>query len=458
MKLAGRILLGAAVLGSLGFCNVAEAACLTLDLKLDNMPDDDGFVALDGAGNMVELTITATGSDQGEVKLSVNDAGATRIKVYDATKTNVLIYDTDKEEKFDPSEDPIVLYVEGVLVSASVDDVVLTLEWTDSGAEEDPDDDIVKITVVEIDLDVDSDNNDGYSDPARTGVEDQKEGALGEPGKILGVNDDDDDEDGVYDFADGFDRDGTPGNDDDSNTDESDFIPMILEISAGVDPNTAKVDFDYSASNPADCGPTEPAAGRLRIWKENGSTARDKRAIGDGGDFVPSDTAISWSLLPNADSDPRVKRLYVEAVREPIIGTDTITTMLLPDGTNEVGWDTVQVRGIVVDLDADTDRDGTVDSDDEDGEDTFSTTKGAIILDNCDDDDPAAPRSKNNSDDEINTAADLDDFTELVLHRTSLHDLDALPTGWKVQLSVPSDQDDDIQIFDKYATDGTRVI
>jgi hypothetical protein len=147
MKLAGHILLGAAVLGSLGFCGAAKAATLTLDLKLDNMPDDDGFVALDGAENMVELTITATGSDQGEVKLSVNNEGATRIKVYDATKTNVLIYDTDKEETFEPREDQIVLYVEGVLLSASVDDVVLTLEWTDSGQEPDPDDDVVKITV-----------------------------------------------------------------------------------------------------------------------------------------------------------------------------------------------------------------------------------------------------------------------------------------------------------------------
>ncbi len=48
------------------------------------------------------------------------------------------------------------------------------------------------------------------------------------PGGYVGLNDDDDDNDGVVDYNDGYNKDGIPGNDDDSNPDEDDLVQINL--------------------------------------------------------------------------------------------------------------------------------------------------------------------------------------------------------------------------------------
>ena len=58
-----------------------------------------------------------------------------------------------------------------------------------------------------MDLDIDSDNNNGFDPPDGSDYEDQIEAIAGDPnfpGKIIGVNDADLNENGVPDYADGY--------------------------------------------------------------------------------------------------------------------------------------------------------------------------------------------------------------------------------------------------------------
>ena len=91
----------------------------------------------------------------------------------------------------------------------------------------------------EPDLDVDSDNSNwpgGW--PDRSQYEDDIEDISNDPqypGKFIMVNDNDDDGDGIPDFADGFNWDEQSGNDDDANWYESDLVPIVLELPDAID-------------------------------------------------------------------------------------------------------------------------------------------------------------------------------------------------------------------------------
>ncbi|NLW50288.1 MAG: hypothetical protein GXY85_05515, partial [Candidatus Brocadiaceae bacterium] len=159
--------------------------------------------------------------------------------------------------------------------------------------------DIVHTTNIEIDLDADSDNNAGpYGPPSRNAYEESVEDVPNDPdkpGKVCAPNTGDADADGIPDFADGFDWDGTPENADDASVGDQ-FIPIVLEIGWGVDLSEARVRLGYSDSNPAGVtyGGTPPVyalpagSGDLRIWTKNAGEARDARSVAAGGHYVPS--------------------------------------------------------------------------------------------------------------------------------------------------------------------------
>ena len=178
------------------------------------------------------------------------------------------------------------------------------------------------------------------------------------PGKILAVNDNDDDGDGIPDFADGFDWDGITSEDDraafdDPNTPEHEpeeqFVPVILVLPEGVNPSVAKVKLTYSASDPANLsrsgeGTAEdpyvyaPGAGALRLWTKDGSAARDKASLASGGDFVPNNVELSWSALPEGPT-ANTKRLWLEAITPSTdLGDQQITVALDPDGPGPGGY------------------------------------------------------------------------------------------------------------------------
>jgi hypothetical protein len=222
-------------------------------------------------------------------------------------------------------------------------------------------------------IDIDSDNTNGFGDPDRSLAEERIENDPTKPGKILAVNDNDDDGDGIPDFADGFDWDGITSEDDraafdDPNTPEHEpeeqFVPVILVLPEGVNPSVAKVKLTYSASDPANVGRTgegtpedpyvyTPAAGDLRLWTKDGSAARDKASLATGGDFVPSDVELSWSALPDG---PRAdtRRLWLEAIAPSTnLGDQQITVALDPDGPGPGGYvasDAVRVTSTRVNL------------------------------------------------------------------------------------------------------------
>jgi hypothetical protein len=223
-------------------------------------------------------------------------------------------------------------------------------------------------------IDIDSDNTNGFDDPDGTPEEDRIEDDATKPGKILAVNDNDDDGDGIPDYADGFDWDGITSEDDraafdDPNTPEHEpqeqFVPVILVLPEGVNPSVAKVKLTYSASDPANVGRTgegtpedpyvyTPAAGALRLWTKDGSAARDKASLATGGDFVPSDVELSWSALPDGPTAD-TKRLWLEAIS---VGGFQITVDLDPDGIGPQEYtarDTVRVTSLGGDLDIDSD-------------------------------------------------------------------------------------------------------
>ena len=210
--------------------------------------------------------------------------------------------------------------------------------------------------------------------------EDRIEDDMTKPGKILAVNDNDDDGDGIPDFADGFDWDGITSEDDraafdDPNTPEHEpeeqFVPVILVLPEGVNPSVAKVKLTYSASDPkpydavtnpdglrrTGSGTPEspyqytPGTGNLRIWKKDGGEARSATA-----DFLENGVGYDWTSLPPHDDYPdgSVRRLWVEAITLSTNMADrSITVSIDPDGPGPTGFiasDTVLASAVKLDF------------------------------------------------------------------------------------------------------------
>ncbi len=238
--------------------------------------------------------------------------------------------------------------------------------------------DYVRLAPLEVDLDIDSDNNNGFDEPARTDHEDEienEEGDPDKPGKILLVNDNDDDCDGVPDFADGFNKFGGTTN----ITERETFVPLVIELSDAIDPTTASLRITYDDSNPNDvtgtgteADPYVPAGGHLRIWTKNGNVARNLNSVTDGGDYVPSMTYDDLIDL-GFDATTGEVTLYVEAVRASSSVADLDIKVEVDPNPSESGSmeavceDIVRVTVIQmnVDIDTDSENDGDIDENDD---------------------------------------------------------------------------------------------
>ncbi|WP_316898107.1 hypothetical protein [Pseudodesulfovibrio indicus] len=123
-------------------------------------------------------------------------------------------------------------------------------------------------------------------------------------GKYIILNNNDDDNDGVDDYEDGYDKNGIENDEDDSNASEL-FVPIVLELNkdmfdeGAVDP---KIKFTYSASSPSG----SVADGHLRLWKK-----QTGRSVSD---FVDTDVIYNASDF-NLSVDNLVLTLYVEGVQ-----------------------------------------------------------------------------------------------------------------------------------------------
>jgi len=177
------------------------------------------------------------------------------------------------------------------------------------------------------DLDIDSDNDNGYDPPDQDYAEDLREDIAGYPqypGKITVVNDGDIDADGIPDFADGYNRDGTASNDDDSCTGLQ-FVPVVLKISK---PEKASIEsaiftITYNSSDPANVTEvggvyTITDAGILRLWKDDGPSREmnPANAVQDPGDFIPGSGGEEYTAAQLGFTEYNLSQpFFVEAVR-----------------------------------------------------------------------------------------------------------------------------------------------
>lgn len=176
------------------------------------------------------------------------------------------------------------------------------------------------IDLIKVDLDVDSNNNNGFGYPDRSDDEDQIEDEFQDNNKclkVIRVNSGDVDQDGIVDWADGYNRDGVIGNQDDGLAGVS-FVPIVLELPEPLDISTARIKLTYEDSSPS--GVTVSAGGGLvlddgylRIWKKNATDVRNKSSIASGGDYIPAGTYSAGDL--GFSTGTRKLTFYMEAVQ-----------------------------------------------------------------------------------------------------------------------------------------------
>ncbi len=231
---------------------------------------------------------------------------------------------------FDSGGGPVTLYLEAVAISSALADQRIRLLIDPDGGEG-PENweeyqDAVRCTLFEVDLDVDSDNTQCFEAPERNQLEDGLEDAEWKPGKVVPVNDDDSDEDGVPDYADGFNGDGIAGNADDVCSTEA-FTPLVLELPPFADPAAATIEFAYDLAPTG----TEPS-GAARLWTKDGQTPRAAELVGDGGDLVPAGAAVSAAAY-GYSAEVYSRTLYLEGVGlSSVAGECRIAVALDPDG------------------------------------------------------------------------------------------------------------------------------
>ena len=213
--------------------------------------------------------------------------------------------------------------------------------------------------IATVDLDVDSDNDDEYDYPERDDDEDSIENAEAtddNPGKILVVNDYDYDDDGLEDFADGYDLNPLTTADDSSG--DVKFVPLVVDVQ-GVDFASAVIRFSYSDSDPSllQFGDTswDIPPGSLRIWTRDGDSERDPASVVEGGDFVAAGDYLLSDLGISAGATDIT--LYVECVRESALVADQFVQVEVdhdgPDDEQLLDFelnDKVRLTGVRVEL------------------------------------------------------------------------------------------------------------
>lgn len=140
---------------------------------------------------------------------------------------------------------------------------------------------------IEVDLDVDSDNNNGINPPNRSIAEDVVE--VSAPGKILCLNDDDDDGNGVPDNM----QEPPPAGD-------NDLVPMVVEI--------------------------KPNAPIMSGWQMTYDTTVVQVYQNDRATIVPSGQVFNMALTPNP------KTFWIEGIFPTFFGPMAITFAIDLDG------------------------------------------------------------------------------------------------------------------------------
>ncbi len=205
-----------------------------------------------------------------------------------------------------------------------------------------------------VDLDIDSDNNNGFSLPDRNQTEEDMEDVTNDPsqpGKIILVNSIDVDNDGIIDYADGFDHVGSTLINDDTCV-GSMFVPLVLEV-APLDDNVSSITINYPASDPTAItesldDPFILPNGYLRIWKKPASSVRNPADIRNGGDWIAPGQYQQQEL--GLDSGTTAITLYVETVCQSSSVADQLISVSVEFEGSRICGDEVRVTAPQVEL------------------------------------------------------------------------------------------------------------
>jgi hypothetical protein len=337
----------------------------------------------------------------------------------------------------------------------------------------------VEVTVVpSIKVWMDADNEDGFGLPDESPEEEAVKNAYedpSKPGKVIFVNSNDvNDLNGngnrITDFADGYFLDAVRTG---VQNPVEQFVPLTIVIDPAIDVNTAVLKIAYQGSDPSavdvhnEYDPIKgytPGSGELRLWNCPGNVLRNGNSIltspNDGNWVAPSSANGGFykaSAFRTAwNSTTRRITLYVEGMKKSTKAGDTqIQVFIDPSGApggNFKPWgsDACRCTQLQATILADTNRDGTVNSADEIGKTSFWSTRGAIVLNNCDNDANADPREHDNDNLIVDTAEDENDLAVIKIERLLL-----LPEGLNARLVV--DNADKIRVFDNEAPRVARV-
>jgi hypothetical protein len=388
----------------------------------------------------------------GSIFLTVTSSGTGAVRIWKESYRQNLLCETGGSYGWPVEEigQGTVVWVEGTMPSTSPRDVLLHV-WYES----DPYGDDLRLTVIELDIDVDSDNDAGFGVPGNCCDEDRIEDHDDKPGKILGVNDSDTDNDGIPGFADGFDLD--PNNPDDDATGSEQFVPVVFRISDAVELEYATLSIGYDASDPAAMSipqpgqPYVPAGGALRLWTVDASAARTKRSVTEKtpqdtvGFYVPPGTYSGANLEKLGFSDlNKTVVLFAEGVRTSAAGISGSLEVDIPNGAGATSLDAVRVTVTKVDLDVDSDNNNALNAPDRsDLEDQYEDKAGDpdhpgkfVQVNDGDKDNDGIPDfadgfngSSNSGMDSYETAGE--EFTPLVLELPACID----PTKAKIRIT-----------------------
>ena len=239
-----------------------------------------------------------------------------------------------------------------------------------------------QLLLLKVDVDIDSDNTNGLDSPDRSSSEEAVEDDDTTIGKIIGVNDGDDDDDLIPDFADGFNLESDVEGSDSLNP--VNFAQMVVEIPQVLHLDEAQLRFVYNDAPPSDISIIpevdggsnrglsfpdgsssqwtnktgkryERGSGRLRIWLVDAPDGtRNSQSVGESpdGHFVPADEWLSLDKI-GFDGQLETATLYLEGVNpsESALG-DVISLEIDVDGDGSAAAFLVDsVRVTVVDAD-----------------------------------------------------------------------------------------------------------
>jgi hypothetical protein len=315
------------------------------------------------AAELANFYLTLGASGDGEVKLWADSSKTLAIPFGDYT------YDgSDTRPKNGSVELPDTVYAEGTKRGQVAIELIFGSPSASSLAS-----DWLRMTVFDVDLDIDSFNDDGLSIPGDDPAEDEIEADSEFPGKFIGVNDADRDLDGIPDYADGYDLDSVPGNNDNALDGGAIFTPLVVRVANKLNPAMATLTFTYDAGVPGLIGREGITydthaedvyglpSGQMRIWTAEG--IRNKQDLLAGGQFVSPGQAYRLDDFSSLISvgDQFVITLYVEGLRpSAAIAGDQISVELNPLGANATAFsplhsDSVNTTIVAIDADVDSD-------------------------------------------------------------------------------------------------------